>query len=183
MKMKIEYRKIQDIKPYDSNPRKNDHAVDMVAMSLEKYGWQQPIVVDGNGVIVVGHTRYKAAIKLGMNECPVVVADGLSPEKVIAYRIADNRTGEIAEFDEILLGHEINKLIDYDFNIDFTGFSADDFKASERKLSVDDIPLHAPKMSWALVGIPVLRFGEIQKEIDIISGVEGIIVKTTVSNG
>lgn len=124
--MKIEQWKTQDIIPYENNPRQNDIAVDKVAMSLEQYGWQQPIVVDGDGIVIAGHTRLKAAVKLGMDKCPVVVADNLTQEQVKAYRIADNRTGELAEWDKDLLDLEIQELIDLDFDVELTGFSMED---------------------------------------------------------
>ena len=83
--MKVEMRTISSIRPYESNPRINDDAVDAVAASIKEFGFRQPIVVDGDGVIVVGHTRYKAAIKLGMTEVPVHVAVGLTPAQAKAF--------------------------------------------------------------------------------------------------
>lgn len=122
MKIKIEYRESNKIYPYMNNPRFNDAAVEKVAMSLKEYGWQQPIVVDCDGVIVVGHTRWKAACGLGMKTCPVVVAKDLTPEQVKAYRIADNRTGELADWDVELLEMEFNGLADVEYDIALTGF-------------------------------------------------------------
>lgn len=120
--MKIEQWKTENIIPYENNPRHNDMAVDKVAMSLEQYGWQQPIVVDGDGVVIAGHTRLKAAVKLGMDKCPVVVADNLTQAQVKAYRIADNRTGELAEWDQYRLNIEIKDLIGSGYEVSFTGF-------------------------------------------------------------
>jgi len=91
-----ELRSISSIRPYENNPRINASAVDAVAASIKEFGFQQPIVVDEEGVIIVGHTRYKAAIKLGLTEVPVKVAIGLSPTQAKAYRIADNATASIA---------------------------------------------------------------------------------------
>ena len=91
LNMKIEFRKISDIIPYEHNPRINDAAVDAVARSIQEFGFRQPIVVDTDGVIVVGHTRWKAAKKLGLETVPVHVATELTPEQIRAYRIADNR--------------------------------------------------------------------------------------------
>src|SRR5439155_1843217 len=90
--MHVEMRQITAIRPYENNPRHNDAAVDAVAASLRAFGFRQPIVVDEAGVIVVGNTRYKAALKLGLEEVPVHVAIGLSPAQARAYRIADNQT-------------------------------------------------------------------------------------------
>lgn len=89
--MQIEIRSIKEIRPYEHNPRNNDGAVDAVAASIKEFGWQQPIVVDKDGVIIAGHTRYKAAKKLGLKEVPVVVAENLTDEQVKAYRLADNK--------------------------------------------------------------------------------------------
>ncbi len=96
--MQIELRPIDQVKPYPGNPRQNDEAVDAVAASLREFGLRQPIVVDAEGVIIVGHTRFKAAQKLGLAQVPVHVATDLTPAQVKAYRIADNQTASIAEF-------------------------------------------------------------------------------------
>src|SRR5512133_3773234 len=101
--MKIEHRKLCDIRPYPGNPRQNDAAVDAVAASIKEFGFRQPIVVDEQGVIIVGHTRYKAALKLGMKTVPVHVAVGLSPAKAKAYRLADNQTASLSVWDDSLL--------------------------------------------------------------------------------
>ena len=95
--MQIEIRDIATIRPYDRNPRDNDDAVDAVAASIRQFGFRQPIVVDDLGVIICGHTRYKAALKLGLRQVPVHVAKDLTPDQVRAYRIADNKTAELAE--------------------------------------------------------------------------------------
>ncbi|MCD4726865.1 MAG: ParB N-terminal domain-containing protein [Pirellulales bacterium] len=94
--MNIEMRPIKDIRPYENNPRQNDAAVDAVAVSIKEFGFRQPIVVDTEDVIVCGHTRYKAAQKLGLQEVPVHVATDLTPEQIKAYRIADNKTADLA---------------------------------------------------------------------------------------
>jgi ParB-like chromosome segregation protein Spo0J len=98
--MLVEMRPISSIRPYANNPRRNDHAIDAVATSITKFGCRQPIVVDEEGVIIVGHTRYKAALKLGMIEVPVHVAVGLSPGKAQEYRLADNQTVTHSQWDE-----------------------------------------------------------------------------------
>ncbi len=124
--MKIVNMKITDIHPYEKNPRYNDDAVDAVAASIKEFGFQQPIVVDKDHVIIVGHTRVKAAEQLGLTEVPVVVADNLTPEQVQAYRIADNKTGEIAEWDYSLLPVEIKELQDANFDLSLLGFDAEE---------------------------------------------------------
>src|SRR5215467_2844395 len=97
--MKIELRKISSVKPYPGNPRINDQAVDAVAASIREFGFRQPIVVDADGVIIVGHARYLAALKLGLKKVPVHVAKDLTPEQIRAYRIADNKTADLSDWD------------------------------------------------------------------------------------
>jgi ParB-like chromosome segregation protein Spo0J len=97
--MNVELRNIATIRPYPGNPRHNDAAVDAVAASIRAFGFRQPIVVDEQGVIIVGHTRYKAALKLGLKEVPVHVAAGLSPAQIKAYRLADNQTTTLSDWD------------------------------------------------------------------------------------
>src|SRR5260221_14705723 len=97
--MLVEMPAITEIQPYDNNPRLNDAAVDAVAASIKAFGFRQPIVVDEPGVIIVGHTRYKAALKLGLTEVPVHVAVGLSPAQAKAYRLPDNHTPQLSGWD------------------------------------------------------------------------------------
>ena len=108
-KMTVQYVRIGKIKPYERNPLRNDQAVDKVAASIREFGFQQPIVCDMDGVIIVGHTRLKAAKKLGMDTVPVVYAD-LPEDKAKAYRLADNKTGEFAEWDFDLLDLELGDI-------------------------------------------------------------------------
>lgn len=112
--MEIRNVPIGTVKPYENNPRHNDNAVDAVANSIREFGWKQPIVVDKDNVIIVGHTRLKAAQKLGLKEVPVLIADDLTPEKVKAYRLADNKTNELAFWDDELLDIELGDITDID---------------------------------------------------------------------
>jgi site-specific DNA-methyltransferase (adenine-specific) len=109
--MNIQQVDIKTVLPYQNNPRKNDKAVDVVANSIEQYGFQQPIVVDKNMVIIVGHTRYRAAKKLGLSTIPVSIADQLTDEQTNAYRIMDNRSNENSFWDDAKLFEELNALI------------------------------------------------------------------------
>lgn len=111
VKMKIQQVAINKIRPYENNPRKNDKAVAAVAKSIEKYGWQQPIVVDSDLVIIAGHTRHKAAKKLQLSEVPVLIAENLTPQQALAYRIMDNRSNENAKWDDGLLIQELQILL------------------------------------------------------------------------
>lgn len=124
--MNVELRPLAEIKPYEKNPRLNDNAVDAVANSITAFGWRQPIVVDGDGVIICGHTRWKAAQKLGLEMVPVHVATDLSPEQVRAYRIADNKSGELAEWNMELLPLEMAELQGAGIDWSSLGFDADD---------------------------------------------------------
>ena len=115
--MKIENKKLTDITPYENNPRRNDAAVEYVANSIREFGFKQPIVIDKDGVIVAGHTRYKAAQKLGLDEVPCVMADDLTPEQVKAYRLADNKVAELASWDFEILESELLDIEDIDMDM------------------------------------------------------------------
>ena len=105
--MIVEELSIESVRPYEKNPRKNDKAVDGVAESIKQFGFKQPIVIDKNGVIVAGHTRYKAALKLGFDTVPCVRADDLTQKQIKAYRILDNKLNELASWDFEMLGEEL----------------------------------------------------------------------------
>jgi DNA modification methylase len=124
--MRIEMWAVDRVQPYDKNPRINDDAVDAVAASIREFGFRQPIVVDAEGVIVVGHTRWKAAKKLGLTEVPVHVATDLTAEQIKAYRIADNRLAELAEWNYDLLPLELSQLGEAGFDLDLLGFDQDE---------------------------------------------------------
>ena len=124
--MQIETWPIDRPQPYDKNPRLNDDAVEVVAKSIREFGFRQPIVVDESGVVIIGHTRLKAATSLGLSEVPVHVARGLSPEQVKALRIADNKTAEIAEWNLELLPIELAELQGMDFDLGLLGFDQDE---------------------------------------------------------
>src|SRR5690606_19278237 len=120
--MQIETRGVSEIKPYDQNPRVNDRAVDAVAASLREFGFRQPIVIDSDNVIVCGHTRWKAAAKLGLRLVPVHVATDMSPEQIRAYRVADNQTASLSEWDPALLPVELLGLQEAGFDLSLLGF-------------------------------------------------------------
>lgn len=142
---------IKDLKPYEKNPRKNENAVEYVANSIKEFGFKVPIVVDKNNVIVAGHTRYKAAKKLGLKEVPVIIADDLTEEQVKAFRLADNKVGELATWDADLLGEELSDILDLDME-DF-GFSFDD----DDPEVIEDNPEIEPKKD------PVTKIGDMWK--------------------
>ena len=126
--MKIKQMKVEDLKPYPNNPRVNDQAVDAVAESISRFGFKVPIIVDKDNVIITGHTRLKAAKKLGLETVPVIMAEDLTPDQVKAFRLADNKTGEIAVWD-------LSKL-----DIEMDGMDLKDFgfiKSIEKELEYD----------------------------------------------
>lgn len=114
--MKVELLSIDKIIPYENNPRFNDNAVDAVAESIKEYGFKVPLIVDKYNVIVTGHTRFKACIKLGMSKIPVVRADDLTDEQVTAFRLVDNKVAEFAEWDIEKLEIELDGIVDIDMS-------------------------------------------------------------------
>jgi hypothetical protein len=159
--MKIEIVDINTIKPYENNPRKlKDSAIEKVAKSIKEFGFRQPIVVDKEKIIVVGHTRYRASKKLGLTNVPITIADNLTPEQINAYRIADNRTNEEAEWDIELLKTELKDLQLKDFDLDLTAFDEDElnnflFEEKEGLTDEDAVP-ETPEE-------PITKLGDIWK--------------------
>lgn len=123
--MQIEQLNIDEIKPYDKNPRRNDNAVEKVAESIRAFGFKVPIVIDSDGVIVTGHTRYKAAQELGLEKVPCIRANDLTQNQIKAFRLADNKVAEFSQWDFDLLQIELKELeenTDLDFDISAFGF-------------------------------------------------------------
>jgi len=144
----VQLRDIDTIRPYEHNPRVNDKAVAAVVASLKEFGFRQALVVDADGVIVAGHTRWKAAKQLGLAKVPVHVATDLTPEQVKAYRIADNRTGDIATWDFEILPIELNELRESGFDLDVLAFDEEELGqlltqgagVKEGLIDPDDVP-------------------------------------------
>ena len=122
-RINIVYKKVDDLIPYDNNPRNNDEAVDYVAKSIEEFGFKVPCVVSGDGVLITGHTRLKACKKLGIDEVPCIVADDLTEDQIKAFRIADNKVSEYSTWDNTKLAEELS-----DIMMDMTQFGDDLFK-------------------------------------------------------
>lgn len=118
----IENVSLPDIRPYENNPRQNDNAVEKVAESIRAFGFKVPLVIDADGVIVTGHTRYKAAKQLGLEKVPCIRATDLTPEQVRAFRLADNKVAEFAQWDFDLLQCEIKELKDELPDMDLSAF-------------------------------------------------------------
>lgn len=125
--MEIKMIKIEDLKPYENNPRNNDNAVEYVKNSIKKFGFKVPLVIDKNNVIVTGHTRYRASQELGLKEVPCIIADDLTEKQIKAFRIADNKTNDMAEWNDDLLSIELKDVME---DIDMTDFGFGDFELS-----------------------------------------------------
>lgn len=144
--MNIVEKPIAELKPYDKNPRKNDGAVKFVAESIREFGFKVPIVIDRDGVIVCGHTRYKAAKKLKLQTVPCIVADDLSEQQIKAFRLADNKVAEQAEWDEDLLLEELGDLDGFNMDVfGFEGFDLDEDDIEAEEDFYDEAPPKAPK--------------------------------------
>ncbi|UNO29971.1 DNA modification methylase [Lactococcus lactis] len=137
-------KKVSELIPYINNPRNNDEAVDAVASSIKNFGFKVPIVVDSNNEIINGHTRLKAAQKLGLETLPVIVADDLTPEQVKAFRLADNKVGEIATWNDEMLAIELGELAQIDFDMTEFGFEIEEEKEVIEDEAFDTTPPEEP---------------------------------------
>lgn len=136
--MKINILPIDEIKPYEKNPRQNQDAVQKVATSIKEFGFRQPIVVDKNNVIIAGHTRLLAAKELGLNEVPVHVAESLTKQQIKAYRLADNRVAQESSWDTPLLIEELKDLQFEGFDLDLTGFDSSEIDSYLNPTQIDE---------------------------------------------
>lgn len=148
----IQMKSVDELIPYVNNPRQNDDAVDAVASSIKNFGFKVPIVVDGSNEIVNGHTRLKAAKKLGLDEVPVIVADDLTPEQIKAFRLADNKVGEIAEWDDGMLLSELEELAELEFDMTQFGFDDLDFADETAEIVEDEFDGEPPEEPKAKLG-------------------------------
>lgn len=127
--MQIENKNIEELIPYINNPRNNDEAVDAVASSIKNFGFKVPIVIDGQNEIITGHTRYKAAKKLGLKEVPTIKASDLSPEQVKAFRLADNKVSEIATWDIEALNIELAEISAMELDLDMSDLGFEEIES------------------------------------------------------
>ena len=139
---------VGSIAPYGKNPRKNDEAVKYVAESIKQFGFKVPIVIDKNSIIVAGHTRWKAAKKLGLKEVPCIVADDLTDEQIKAFRLADNKVAEKAEWDFDLLSIEMDELLDFDMTV----FGFEEMPEDEPEVVEDDFDGELPEEPKSKLG-------------------------------
>lgn len=177
--MEIKDLKITDLKPYEKNPRMNDNAVPYVANSIKEFGFKVPIIIDKKNVIVAGHTRYKAAQQLGLETVPCIIADDLTPKQIKAFRLADNKTAEKAEWDTEFLSDELKELLDVDMGA--FGFEdvLDDLE-EELEAQEDDYEMELPEeprtktgQIWQL-GKHRLMCGDSTKKTDVLQLVGGV---------
>ena len=155
VKQEIKYCDPLDLIPYENNPRVNDYAVKKVLESIKEFGFRNPILVDADMVIIAGHTRREASILAGLEQVPYIVADDLTPEQVKAYRIADNKLGELATWDEDMLREELWGLQEADFSLEVMGFT---------EMDLNDLFEEKPepkekKPKEEKTTLPMLRFG------------------------
>ena len=154
----IQYCNPEELIPYEKNPRDNRAALDAIELSIEEYGFTNPILVNEEKVILAGHTRREAAILAGLEKVPYIVVDGLTEAQQKAYRLADNKLSELSIWDEDLLKEELEDLLDEDYDISLTGFSdvdlTDILKDEE---DLEDIEPEEPKEKKTT--LPMLRFG------------------------
>ena len=137
--MQIIEKRIEDLKVYENNPRNNDKAVNAVAESILQFGFKVPIIIDKDDVIVCGHTRLKASKKLGLDTVPCIVADDLTEEQIKAFRLADNKTAELAEWDVSKLEEELKELAEMDFDMSAFDFDLAEFE-EPKEVVEDDVP-------------------------------------------
>lgn len=148
--MQIIYKKTSDLIPYENNPRKNDQAVQAVAESIKTFGFKVPVIIDKQNIIICGHTRVKSAELLNMDEVPCILADDLTEEQVTAFRLADNKTGELAEWDFEKLEEELEKIADIDMSS--FGFEEMEKTLSELKIVEDDCEVQIPEEPKSKLG-------------------------------
>ena len=130
--LEIKYMSVNDIKPYKNNPRINEKAIPYVMNSIKEFGFKNPIIIDKNNIIICGHTRLESAKRLKYTEVPVIYADDLSDEQIKAFRLADNKVSEIAEWDLELLDNELSEI---DLDMEQFGFELGDplFEEEEKE--------------------------------------------------
>lgn len=194
--MQIIYKPIKEVIPYANNPRINDDAIDKVVDSIKEFGFRNPLILDSSGVIIAGHTRLKAAVKLGMSEVPCIMADDLTPEKVRAYRIADNKSAEYSKWDFEALAAELNDLQKAGYDLSLTAFDQnelDDILDSlepekpieddgfDEKINPEEIPFTHSGDIWLLNGHRVMC-GDSTKTEDVSTLMNGQLADMSVTD-
>ena len=155
--VKVKAVNVADLKEYENNPRKNKKAVEAVAQSIKQFGFKNPIIIDGDGVIIAGHTRKAAAEQLGLETVPCIIADDLTPEQAAAFRLADNKTAELAEWDFDKLAEEVKALADFPVDLSDFGFDLSEF---EERVEVEEGDYTAEEEQEEEI-VPRMKVGEV----------------------
>lgn len=167
-KVTLKYMNTDDLVPYIYNPRDNEQAVEAVAESIRNFGFKVPIIIDAVGEIVTGHTRLKAAKRLGIKKVPVIIADDLDEDQVRAFRLADNKVGELAEWDDALLMAELAAI---DLDMEQFGFDVDDLLDEAEDLLTDDEEVEEDEAIRKPLAEAAERVGLTSKKLKEITGV------------
>lgn len=147
--MQIIYKNINELVPYDNNPRINDDAVEYVANSIKEFGFKVPIVIDKNNVIIAGHTRIKASKELGIEEIPCIIADDLTEEQIKAFRLADNKVSEKSMWDYSKLDEELDSILDIDMSMFDFDIVEDSFDTDFSLADGDREPIQTMSFSFS----------------------------------
>lgn len=184
----IETVPLEKIVPWPKNPR-TGHAVDAIAKSIERWGYLAPIIVQkGTYRILAGHGRFEALKQKGATEIPVLVAS-LTDQQADLYTLADNKLAEIAEWEQVLLGELVRDLKAVEADLTGTGLADEEVQqlvagAESRVRELVDVDvLPPPKMTWVLIGLPTVRWGEIAPDVERIAAIKGSVVETTSNDG
>lgn len=161
--MEIKMVKVEDLKPYVNNPRLNDDAVEYVANSIKQFGFKVPMVIDKDNVIVAGHTRFKASLELGLKEVPCIIADDLNEEQIKAFRLADNKVSEKADWNIELLDEELN-----DLDIDMSEFGFSSYEETFDENDLDD-ERQKEKFNVSIIFDKQEEYEIAKKELEIIA--------------
>jgi|TARA_R110002020_G_scaffold187961_6_gene386461 ParB-like chromosome segregation protein Spo0J len=168
IEMQVKIRPIEELKPFENNPRKNQK-VGKIAQSIKEYGFTQPIVVDEDDNVIIGHTRLMASKELGLKKVPVVTQK-LNDEQIKALRIADNRLNEDSEWDYFLLGDELKELLDLQFDLELTGFEKTelenllDFETENDDLEFNDLTVEQDKYTKSII----FSYEDLEKYTEIV---------------
>ena len=178
--MQIYDKQLDEIKPYENNPRHNDNAVDAVAASIREFGFKVPLVIDRDGVIVAGHTRLKAAKKLGLDKVPCFIADDLTDEQVRAFRLADNKVGELATWDLDTLKVELDNIGEIDLSD--MGFDLnDDDKPAEDIIEPTEKEINGYQFVHYMITVDINHHDKIIGLINQLKEIEGVEVESTLN--
>ena len=173
--MEIIYKNIDELIPYDNNPRINDEAVEYVKNSIKHFGFKVPIVLDKNNVIIAGHTRYKASEELGLVEVPCIVADDLTDEQVKAFRLADNKVAEKSMWDYTKLDEELDSILDIDMSVFDFNIVEDSFDTDFSLADGDREPIQTMSLTFSDEQVEVINEAiSKMKQKDVYKNYDGI---------